>query len=77
MAGVTREQAQRRLRRKAGKVMTFMNSELGKDIIAAMEDEFYHGDLRGEGPHQTYFNLGRRDAVSYLKELQKFGENES
>jgi len=73
----TREEAQRSLRRKAGKVMAFMNSELGKEIIKAMEDEFYHGDLRGEDPHQTYYNLGRRDAVSYLKELQSFGEKQS
>ena len=60
------------LARKSSLVAGFMRSEAGKEIIRVLEEEFYNDELRGEDPHQTYYNLGRRDVVSYLKQLAKW-----
>ena len=60
----------KRLTKKSARINMFMNSELGKEIIDALEQEFYHGPLFDEDPCKTAYNLGRRDVVVYLKELQ-------
>ncbi len=59
-----------RLAKKSARVQTFMDSELGRAVIDALEAEFYHGELFTDDPHRTAYNLGRRDVVVYLKQLQ-------
>jgi len=59
-----------RLAKKSARVAAFMNSELGKEVIEALEQELYHGALFDADPYQTAYNLGRRDVVVYLKQLQ-------
>jgi hypothetical protein len=71
-----REALLRKIRVKAGVVADFMNSELGKKFIAALEESFYEGDMVGETPYDTYFNLGRRDVVEFLKSLQRINERD-
>jgi len=61
-----------RLENKAKKIQHFMSLELGHDVIQALEDEFYHGELYSDDPVRTAYNLGRRDVVVYLKQLQKW-----
>lgn len=65
------EKVKARLAKKSEHVQAFMNSELGKEIIGLLEDEFYHGELFDTDPLKTAFNLGRRDLVVFLKQLQK------
>ncbi len=68
------EKIKKRLVKKSARVSMFMRSELGKEVIKALEDEFYHGTLYDEDPQKTAYNLGRRDVVVYLKELQNWKE---
>ena len=39
-------------------------------MFALLEAEFYDAPLFSPDPHQTAYNLGRRDAVVYLKQLR-------
>jgi len=68
----TLDKIKTRLAKKSARINMFMNSELGKEIIDALEQEFYHGALFDEDPCKTAYNLGRRDVVVYLKELQRW-----
>lgn len=61
-----------RLEKKARRIQRFMNLELGSDVVQALEDEFYDGELYSDDPIRTAYNLGRRDVVVYLKQLQKW-----
>ncbi len=70
------EDIRRRIRKKGAALVEFMNSETGKAVIQALEEEFYHGELFDEDPHKTAYNLGRRDVVVYLKQLQRFSESD-
>jgi len=58
-----------RLAHKQSLVSGFMQSEAGKEIIRILEEEFYDGELLGGDSHETYYNLGRRDVVAYLRQL--------
>jgi len=62
----------KKLKNKSARINMFMNSELGQEVIKALEDEFYHGALFEDDPYKTAYNLGRRDVVVYLKELQNW-----
>jgi hypothetical protein len=41
-----------------------------------LEAEFFEGTLFSADPYQTAFNLGRRDAVLYLKQLRDIPRRE-
>ncbi len=62
-----------RIKLKSARVQAFMLSDVGKEVIKAMEDEFYHGELFDADPLKTTFNLGRRDLVVFMKQLQNWG----
>lgn len=65
-----------RIRHKGAAIVAFMNSPIGKSVIEALEDEFYHGELLESDPYKTAYNLGRRDVVTYMKQLQRISEKE-
>ena len=54
----------------------FLNSPDGQDVFALLETEFYEGALFTTDPYQTAYNLGRRDAVVYLKQLRGIAQKE-
>jgi len=70
----TLERIKQKLKVKKSNVKAFMNSQLGKAVIEVLEDEFYHGELFDTDPNMTAYNLGRRDVVVYLKQLQTWGD---
>lgn len=72
----TVEDIRRRIRKKGAALMEFMNSATGKAVVKALEDEFYHGEIFDSDPHKTAYNLGRRDVVVYLKQLQRFKDGD-
>jgi hypothetical protein len=72
----TVEDIRRRIRHKSAALVEFMNSEIGKAVINALEEEFYEGDLFDPDPHKSAYNLGRRDVVVYLKQLQRQSERD-
>lgn len=59
------------LAHKSELVNAFLNSDVGKALIEVLESEFYDGELFDSDPHITAYNLGRRDVVLYIKQLQK------
>lgn len=46
-----------------------LQTEDGQTLYSALKFEFDTPSLVGETVEQTYFNLGRRDALSYIDEL--------
>ena len=72
----TVEDIRRRLRKKSAAVVEFLNSEIGKAVINALEEEFYDGEIFDPDPHKTAYNLGRRDVVVYLKQLTRQAERD-
>ena len=52
-----------------------MSSHVGKQLIAVLDSRFCVGNMVGKDPHETYFNLGRRDVVEYLKQLGRIYDN--
>lgn len=73
----TVEDIRRRIRHKGVDVVAFMNNPIGKSVIAALEETFYDGELFDENPYTTAYNLGRRDVVSYMKQLQRISKGET
>ncbi len=69
------EQVKKNLARKQALVSNFMRSEAGREIIRVLEEEFYDGTLLGDDPYETYYKLGRRDVVSYLKQIANWRED--
>lgn len=41
-----------------------------KLLLDSLVDLYYKGDMTGETPERTYFNLGRREVVEYLLNLR-------
>ncbi len=70
------ESVKKRLKKKSAQVQMFMNSELGSEIITALEEEFYHGELFDADPCKTAYNLGRRDVVVFFKQLKTWRNND-
>ena len=44
----------------------------GKKFFALLEETFERKSLRGSGPYETYYNIGQRDLVEYLRELRDY-----
>ena len=57
------------IKAKSSKVKQLFNSELGLAVLRILEDEFDQHDLRGGSTEETYFNLGRRDVLVYIRQL--------
>ena len=68
------EAVKKRLKKKSAQIQAFMRSEMGKNIIEALEDEFYHGELYDPCDRKTAYNLGRRDVVLFFKQLQNWSD---
>ena len=54
----------------------FLDSPDGQAVMDLLEAEFSEGNLFSPDPYQTAFNLGRRDAVVYLKQLRGVAQKE-
>ena len=73
---ITVDDIRRRIRTKSATLVEFMNSEIGKGVINALEEEFYDGPMFDPDPYTNAYMLGRRDVVVYLRELQTYPERE-
>ena len=72
--GRTKKQALKAVKAKASSVARFMNSPVGRQVIRILEQEFPGG--KGKDPHDTYYQLGTREPIEYLKQLQRIDEIE-
>lgn len=48
----------------------FLSTAPGQEFLSHLEAEFLFGDLAGDTPEQTAFNLGAREVVLYLRRLR-------
>lgn len=44
-------------------------SDAGKELLAYLEAKFFEGDLLGDTPEETAFNLGAREVVRRMRNL--------
>jgi hypothetical protein len=51
-------------------------SEDGKALFSLMEQVFENRSLKGTDTHDTYYRLGQRDVVLYLRELRDYQQDE-
>lgn len=56
--------------------MLLLGNEDGKKLLAVLEDLYYDGTIAADSPHTTYFNLGRRDVVYFLRGLRDQAKKE-
>ena len=63
-----------KLKEKALPVRRVLQSPDGAALMAALEAEFVNGDLLGDTPEKTAFNLGAREVVMYLRRLRDLEE---
>lgn len=61
----------KRLREKAAQFNELLNNPVGKNLVKILTEEFDKEDLRGATVEETYYNLGARDVVVYLQQLQR------
>lgn len=54
----------------------FLRSEGGRDLVAYLSERYRDGPLVGPTVEKTYMNLGRRDVVEHLREIQEFRNGE-
>lgn len=74
---ITVEDIRRNIRFKGAAIIAFMNNPIGKAVVKSLETTFYDTDnLFDPDPYVTAYNLGRRDVVSYMKQLQRIEEQE-
>jgi hypothetical protein len=74
---VTVEDIRRGIRHKGVAIVEFMNNPIGKAVVEALEDTFCNVELFSPDPHVTAYNLGRRDVVEYIKQLQRIKDNDN
>ena len=51
-------------------VGAFLQSEGGRDLVEHLASRFASGSMLGGTVEKTYFNLGCRFVVEYLREIQ-------
>ena len=78
LAWVAREEhevdrAAGRLERTAGAARRLFSGADGREVLDALQREFFDGKLIGSTVEQTYANLGAREVVRYLRELRDYG----
>ena len=57
------------IREKSEIVRAALDTPTGKNLMKVMEDTFCNQSLRRDSPYDTYYALGQRDVVQYLREL--------
>ena len=67
-----------RVRHKSKDFASLFSSPQGKKVLEHLKNEFEMGDFRAKGSvEDTYFNLGRRDAIVYIEQMIKYSERSS
>lgn len=73
----SRKEVEKIVKDKAVSFAAVFNTRDGQKVLQAMKDEFCGTELRANTPHDTYYNLGRRDAVVYIEQMIKYSEREN
>ncbi len=65
------EQAFAKLERDQAALGAVLASQAGAKLLETLEADFIDGDLFGETPEETAFNLGAREVVLYMRRLAR------
>lgn len=76
MSKNSRKQVEEAVRQKAKAFAAVFNSREGRIVLESLKNEFCKDELRAETPHDTYYNLGRRDTVVYIEQMIRYSERE-
>ena len=71
---MTRDDLRKKLDVVAKSARTIFATPEGEAVLADLEAAFVFGDLLGESPEKTAFNLGAREVVLYLRALNERGQ---
>ena len=70
------DQVKKKLAAKAAAMSRVLSSPDGQELVKALEEEFLQKPLFDpDSARQTDYNLGGRDVVIYMKQLQSYAEN--
>jgi hypothetical protein len=61
------EAAKKELRKKSVKFYRLFSSPEGEKVLELLEEMFDHADPRGADVQDTYFKLGQKDVVTYIR----------
>lgn len=68
-----REEAMNKIKHKADIVKRALGTADGEALMKILQEEFNSDSiLVPNDSHSTHYNLGRRDVVIYLQQLQRF-----
>lgn len=62
------DEAKKNLRKKSIKVFRLFSSPEGEEVLKILEQEFDHRDPRGVDIQDTYYRLGQRDVMVYIRQ---------
>ena len=64
------------LRPKIQLINSIFNTHDGEQFFQLLVDTFDRTNIRGADTHETYYRLGQRDVVQYLRELREAAARE-
>ena len=70
-----KEAALENLGKKAGDFHALFTSPVGVKVLEALEEEFNPDVLLASDPHETSYNVGRRDVIIYIRQMIRYKEN--
>ena len=70
-----KEQLEKQLKNKARHFLITFTSPSGEKVLEDLENELNPDVLIASTPHETAYNVGRRDAFIYIKQLMRYAEN--
>lgn len=71
---MTRDDLRKKLETVAKAARIVFATPEGETVLADLEAAFVYGDLLGDTPEKTAFNLGAREVVLYLRALNERGQ---
>ena len=70
-----KEQLEKQLNNKARHFLITFTSPSGEKVLEDLENELNPDVLMASTPHETSYNVGRRDAFTYIKQMMRYAEN--
>lgn len=68
---MTRDDLRKKLETVAKAARHVFTTPEGETMLADLEAAFVYGDLLGDTPEKTAFNLGAREVVLYMRALNR------
>ena len=70
----SRKEVEEAVKRKSRDFSALFSTPEGQRVLKCLDEEFNGAELRAKDPHNTYYNLGRRDVVTYIRQMIAYSE---